>query len=74
MLHIWSQHCAISREVAGSIPDGVTGFYIDLILPDDYDPEVKSDSNGNEYWRYLLEGEVGQCVRLTTLPHSVSIV
>ena len=26
-------HCAISRKVAGSIPDGVTGFFIGLILP-----------------------------------------
>ena len=57
----------------GSIPDGVTGFYIDLTLPADYDPEVKLASNGNEYWRYLLEGKFGPCVRLTLLP-SVSIV
>jgi len=29
-------NCAISREVARSIPDGVTGIFIDTILPPDY--------------------------------------
>jgi len=29
LLHIWSQHCAISREVAGSIPNGFIGLFID---------------------------------------------
>jgi len=28
------QHCATSRKVAGSIPDGVIGFFfIDIIFP-----------------------------------------
>jgi hypothetical protein len=27
------RYCAINRKVAGSISDGVTGFFIDLILP-----------------------------------------
>ena len=27
------QHCATSRKVAGSIPDGVIGIFIDIILP-----------------------------------------
>jgi hypothetical protein len=29
----WLRHCATSRQVAGSIPDGVWGFFIDIILP-----------------------------------------
>jgi len=30
----WLRHCATSRKVAGSIPDGVIGiFIIDIILP-----------------------------------------
>jgi len=29
----WLRHCATSRKVAGSISDGVTGFFIDIILP-----------------------------------------
>jgi hypothetical protein len=28
----WLRHCATSRKVAGSIPDGVTGIFIDIIL------------------------------------------
>jgi hypothetical protein len=31
--HSWLRHCAISRKVAASIPDGVLGFFIDLIFP-----------------------------------------
>ena len=30
---IWLRRCATSRKVAGSIPDGVTGIFIDVILP-----------------------------------------
>jgi len=29
----WLRHCATSRKVAGSIPDRVIGFSMDLILP-----------------------------------------
>ena len=29
----WLRHCATTRQVAGSIPDGVMGFFIDIILP-----------------------------------------
>jgi hypothetical protein len=29
----WLKHCAKSRKVAGSIPDGVIGIFIDIILP-----------------------------------------
>ena len=29
----WLRHCSTSRKVAGSIPDGVIGFFIDIILP-----------------------------------------
>jgi hypothetical protein len=28
----WLRHCATSRKVAGSIPDDVTGIFIDIIL------------------------------------------
>jgi hypothetical protein len=27
----WLRHCATNRKVTGSIPDGVTGFLIDII-------------------------------------------
>jgi len=29
----WLRHCATSRKVADSIPDGVIGIFIDIILP-----------------------------------------
>jgi hypothetical protein len=29
----WLRHCATSWKVVGSIPDGVTGTFIDLVLP-----------------------------------------
>jgi hypothetical protein len=29
----WLRHCATSRKVAGSIPDGVNVIFIDIILP-----------------------------------------
>ena len=31
--HGWLRHCATSQKVAGSIPDGVIGNFIDTILP-----------------------------------------
>jgi hypothetical protein len=37
------------QKVMGSIPDEVTGFLIDLILPAAYGPGVSSVSNRNEY-------------------------
>jgi len=32
--HSWLRHCAIRRKVAGWIPDGVIGIFVDVILPD----------------------------------------
>jgi len=29
----WLRHCATSRKVAGLIPDGIIGFFIDSIRP-----------------------------------------
>jgi hypothetical protein len=29
----WLRHCATNRKAAGSIPDGVIGIFIDIILP-----------------------------------------
>ena len=45
-------------------------FFIDIIPPAAYGPGVDSDSNRNEYEEYFLVGKGGQCVGLTTLPHS----
>jgi len=45
----WLRCCATNRKVAGSIPAGVIGFFIDIkALRAHYDPGVDSASNGNE--------------------------
>ena len=62
----WLRHCATSRKIAGSIPDGLTGIF----FRPHYGPGVDSSSNRNEYQGYLLGGKGGLCVRLTNLKHS----
>ena len=47
--------CATNRKVAGSIPAGVSGFFIDIkSLRSHYGPGVDSASNRNEYQEYFL--------------------
>jgi hypothetical protein len=47
--------CATNRRVAGSIPDGVSGFFIDIkSFRSHYGPDVDSASNTNEYQEYFL--------------------
>jgi len=46
---------ATNREVAGSIPDGVSIFFIDIkYFRLHYVPRVDSASNRNEYQEYFL--------------------
>jgi hypothetical protein len=47
------RHCAASRKIVGSIPDGVIGIFIDLILPTALWVDPTCDRN--EYKEYLLE-------------------
>jgi hypothetical protein len=54
--------------VAGSIPDGVIGFFIDVRLH--YGPGVESASYRNEYQDYLLRGKGGRYIELTTMTPS----
>ena len=61
--------CAPNRKVAGSIPDGVIGIFIDIILRSHYCAGVDSASNRN-----FLGVKSGRWVRLTTLPPSWAIV
>ena len=70
--HNWLRHCATSRKVAGSIPDGVTGIFHWRVSSGRtmYGPEVDSVSNRNEYHEFFLGGKGGRCVGLTTLPPS----
>ena len=67
--------CATNRKVAGSIPGGVSGFFIDIkSFRSHYGPGVDSASNRNEYQEYFLGGKGGRCVILTTLPPSCAVV
>ena len=51
----WLRCCATNRKVAGSIPAGVSGFFIDIkSFRSHYDPGVASTSYRNEYQEYLL--------------------
>ena len=51
----WSRCCATIQKVAGSIPAGVSGFFIDIkSFRSYYGPGVDSASNRNEYQDYFL--------------------
>ena len=51
----WLRCCATNRKVAGSIPAGVSGFFIDIkSFRSHYGPGVDSSSNRNEYQEYFL--------------------
>ena len=51
----WLRRCATNRKVAGSIPGGISGFFIDIkSFQSHYDPGVDSTSNRNEYQEYFL--------------------
>ena len=51
----WLRCCATNRKVAGSIPAGVSGFFIDIkSFRSHYGPGVDSASNTNEYQEYFL--------------------
>ena len=66
--------CATNRKVAGSIPAGVSGFFIDIkSFRSHYGSGVDSASNRNEYQKYFLGGKGGRCVRLTTYHHPVPL-
>jgi len=52
---LWLRCCATNREVAGSILDGVSGFFIDIkAFLSHYGPGVDSASNRNDYQEYFL--------------------
>ena len=52
---VWNYHI-LHRKVAGSIPAGVNGFFIDIkFFRSHYGPGVDSASNRNEYRNYFLD-------------------
>ena len=69
----WLRCCATNRKVAGSIPAGVIGFFIDIkFFRSHYGPGVSL------YQKWVPGvfpgGKGGRCVRLTTLPPSCAVV
>ena len=51
----WLRCCATNRKVAGSIPAGVSGFFIDIkSFRSHYGLGVDSASNINEYQEHFL--------------------
>ena len=51
----WLRCCATNRKIAGLIPAGVSGFFIDIkSFRSHYGPGVDSSSNRNEYQEYFL--------------------
>ena len=51
----WLRCCATNRKVAGSIPAGASGFFIDIkSFRSHYGPGVDSASNRNEYQENFL--------------------
>jgi len=51
----WLRCCATNRKDAGSIPAGVSGFFIAIkFFRSHYGPGVKSASNRNEYQEHFL--------------------
>jgi len=58
------RHCAASRKVAGSVPDGVVRIFHWL------NPSRPTMSFINENQEYLVGGKFGRCVGLSALPPS----
>ena len=51
----WLRRCATNHKAAGSIPAGVSGFFIDIkSFRSHRGPGVDSASNRNEYQEYFL--------------------
>ena len=51
----WLRCCSTNRKVAGSIPVGVIGNFIDIkSFGSHYGPGVDSASNRNEYQEHFL--------------------
>jgi len=51
----WLRFCATNRKDAGSIPAGVSGFFMDIkSFRLHYGPRVESASNRHEYQEYFL--------------------
>ena len=60
MVAQWLRCSATNRKVAGSIPAGFSGFFIDItFFRSHYGPGVDSVSNRNEYQEHFLGVKAG---------------
>jgi len=70
----WLRHCAANWKVTGSIPAGVSGFFIGKkSFRSHYGPGVDSASNINENHEYFLGVKAAGALRLTTYHHPVPL-
>jgi len=71
----WLRCRATNWKFAGSIPDGVNGFFIDIkSFRSHHGPGVDSASNRNGYQEYFLGVKSSRCVRLTNYHHPVPLL
>ena len=66
----WLRCCVTNRKVAGSIPAGVSGFFIDIkSFRSHYGSGIDSTSNRNEYQEHFLgvKRPVRKADNLTTI-------
>jgi hypothetical protein len=71
----WLRHCATNQKVAGSIPDGVMEFFIDINSSDRTMTLGSTQPLTEMSTRCIFPGgKCGRCVRLTTLPLSCAVV
>jgi hypothetical protein len=69
------RHCATSRKVSCSFPDGFFGIFHWQFFRPHYEPGVDTASNRNEYQEYFLEGKrrpVRRADNLTTFIYRLS--
>ena len=63
----WLMCCDTNQKVAGSIPDVVNGYFINIkSFRSHYGTGVDSGSNRNDYQEHFLGGKDDRCVGLTT--------
>jgi hypothetical protein len=66
----WLRHCATNRKVAGSIPGGAAGVFIDIINSGRTMTLGSTQPLTELSIRNISWGKGGRCLMLTTLPLS----